>query len=54
MTLPISEQEGLNVGATILRPDLDRQMKALEGALGPGEIPAFQLLQVVATLGKEQ
>jgi hypothetical protein len=32
MTLPISEQVGLNMGATILRPDLDKQMKALEAA----------------------
>ena len=32
MTLPISEQEGLNMGATILCPDLDKQMKALETA----------------------
>ena len=32
MTLPIYEQEGLNTGATILRPDMDRQMKALAAA----------------------
>jgi hypothetical protein len=32
MTLPIYEQEGLNIGATILCPDLDQEMKALAAA----------------------